>query len=397
MKKISEVFGEYKTTGNIGHANIETMNVIKKTNTLEIKLVYDEHLEFKDIWYFESYLMERFKFASVELSINYHEGIKAKSVEKEWKNIIAYMSHKYPLARPMLLLKSDIEVNGNILKIKMRIQGAEFLKAKKVDVELQKVIANIMGIQYNVEITEELSSEEIEKQRNANSQIEEDLAKEKQKQLDQIQENEDTGIVEKPKEAIVKNEQQNSKEYPEEIKEAEALEEKEYIMGRPVKGKDKRVEIKEIGPTQARIVVEARVLDMNLIETKTGKGMLIFEIYDGTGTIVCKSFAKDMEEGERVKSEIEKAVKIKIFGKAGLDTYANDVTIMANAIVATDTEIPEMLEEDNSNPVILGREIQSDIEKKKIIDIGEENEEVVITGKVIASEEKSRGPRKNHI
>lgn len=110
MKKIREVFPDYKSSGNIIHANIVEMNVIKKTNTLEIKLGFDEYLEFKDIWFFESFLIERFKFSNIELSIKYHEDVAIRLVEKEWKNIIAYMSHKYPLTRPMLLLKSEIEV-----------------------------------------------------------------------------------------------------------------------------------------------------------------------------------------------------------------------------------------------------------------------------------------------
>ena len=34
-----------------------------------------------------------------------------------------------------------------------------------------------------------------------------------------------------------------------------------------------------------------------LSQTKSGKGMIIFDLYDGTATITCKSFAKDLKEG----------------------------------------------------------------------------------------------------
>ena len=67
------------------------------------------------------------------------------------KNIIAYMSHKYPLTKPMLLLKSDLEVTNQEITIKMHIKGADFLKAKKTDIELKKVLKNLFGIDYKIE------------------------------------------------------------------------------------------------------------------------------------------------------------------------------------------------------------------------------------------------------
>lgn len=110
MKKIGEVFKDYTQKSNIKYAYIEEMNVIKKTNTLEIKIRFDEYIEIKDIWFFEKFLIERFKFSFIDLKINYHKDLILKSVGEEWKSIIAYMAHKFPLTKPMLLLKSDIEV-----------------------------------------------------------------------------------------------------------------------------------------------------------------------------------------------------------------------------------------------------------------------------------------------
>ena len=66
------------------------------------------------------------------------------------------MSHKYPLMKPMLLLKSDVDVEGNDVNIRMHIKGADFLKAKKTDKELEKVLKNLFGKEYKVNLTEEL-------------------------------------------------------------------------------------------------------------------------------------------------------------------------------------------------------------------------------------------------
>ena len=40
-------------------------------------------------------------------------------------------AHKYPLMKPMLLMKSDIEINDGTILVKMHIKGADFLRTKK--------------------------------------------------------------------------------------------------------------------------------------------------------------------------------------------------------------------------------------------------------------------------
>ena len=81
LKKISEVFKEYQTKSNIGYAEIKNLNVIKKTNTLEIKIYTDEFIDIKEIWFFEKFLMERFKFQKIELNIKYHEKTEKKYIK----------------------------------------------------------------------------------------------------------------------------------------------------------------------------------------------------------------------------------------------------------------------------------------------------------------------------
>ena len=162
LKKIGEVFSDYKTNSNLKYAQITSLNVVKKTNTLEVDLYFDEYLDIKEIWFFEKFLRERFQFENIDIKIKYHESVKKKSIKEEWRNIIAYMSHKYPLTKPMLLLKSDVEENGNNILIKMHIKGADFLKAKKTDKELIKVLENLFGIKYAVELTEEITKDSLE-------------------------------------------------------------------------------------------------------------------------------------------------------------------------------------------------------------------------------------------
>ena len=159
-KKVSEVFSDYKQESNITNATIQQMNLIKKVNVLEMKISSDEYLELKDLWFFEQFLRERFQFANVDIKIQYSEDVKINSIEKEWKNLIAYMVHKYPLMKPMILLKSTIEIEQNNITVNMKIKGADFLRGRKLDRELERVIKNIFNKEYKIKFVEVLNKED---------------------------------------------------------------------------------------------------------------------------------------------------------------------------------------------------------------------------------------------
>ena len=114
-KKVKEIFSDYETKANIQEAYVTALNVIKKTNTLGVILEIDEYIEVKEIWYFEKFLKERFSFSNIDMTIKYQKDTRLKSIKEEWRNIICYMAHKYPLMKPMLLMKSDIEIQDNTI------------------------------------------------------------------------------------------------------------------------------------------------------------------------------------------------------------------------------------------------------------------------------------------
>ena len=390
-KKIGDIFSDYTTTSNIKYANITQLNIIKKTNTLEVGIYFDEYIEIKEIWYFEKFLKERFQFQEINLKIKYHEAVELKPIKQEWKNIIAYMAHKYPLTKPMLLLKSDIEENDTQINVKMHIKGADFLKAKKTDKELEKVLKNLFDKDYRVNLEEELSKKDIE---------------ELQESIENVQKAAIAYIEEENKERInnaVHEQEYNDTDYmpptdlegyiPEDMEEIpqDYLEEEnnqEYIMGKPSKAKEKMVNIKDITANDGRITIEGRLVTSDIRETRTGKGMIIFDIYDGTGIITCKSFAKDIQEGNEIIEKIRNAKAIKTTGKAGLDTYAGDVTIIANTIIETKADVPELPEDDEDTPLILGNTINITDPLVKISELGVDDGKVSIDGEIIGMEDR---------
>ena len=48
-KKVGEIFSDYNTNSNIKYAEVIGLNVVKKINTLEVILYFDEYIEIKEI------------------------------------------------------------------------------------------------------------------------------------------------------------------------------------------------------------------------------------------------------------------------------------------------------------------------------------------------------------
>ena len=394
LKKIGEVFSDYKTNSNLKYAQITSLNVVKKTNTLEVDLYFDEYLDIKEIWFFEKFLRERFQFENIDIKIKYHESVKKKSIKEEWRNIIAYMSHKYPLTKPMLLLKSDVEENGKNILIKMHIKGADFLKAKKTDKELIKVLENLFGIKYAVELTEEITKDSLE-------EIKRRIEEEQANIVAHMEEEQRTIAQEKSEH----NTNASDENYPPmplppdidgyipEEMDMPPIEEppipEDYIMGKPSKAKEKHIKIKDISANDGRVTLEGRVTTSDVRETKSGKGMIIFEIYDGTGLITVKSFAKDLKEGQEIIEKIQEAKTVKAIGKAGLDTYAGDITVIANTIAKSNIEVPELPEERDDTPIILGNTENITEPLVKVQDLGVDDGKVALQGEVIYSEDRT--------
>ena len=295
-RKLGEIFSDYKTNANIKYAEILELNVIKKTNTLEVEIYYDEYIEIKEIWYFEKFLQERFKFNTIDIKIKYHERVEKKNIKEEWRNIIAYMAHKYPLTKPMLLLKSDIEVSSNEIIVKMHIKGADFLKAKKTDKELAKVLKNLYGIDYKIVLKEEITKEQIEKIRyQLKKQEEEIIAKIEEENKQNRLHNEEVNVPEYNDvdyappvdiEGYIPPEEINGSDYmgemPQHSEDTQNTEIKQYIMGKPSKARENHVKIKDITANDGRVTLEGRLVTSDVRETRSGKGMLIFELYDGS-------------------------------------------------------------------------------------------------------------------
>ena len=391
LKKIKEIFSDYKNNSQMQECYISKIGINKKTNKLTIILNTDKFVQIKDMWDFEKYLMERFQIKDIEMIFNYEDGTKIPDIKDEWKNIICYMAHKHPLMKPILLMKSTIEVENNNINVKMHIKGADFLRTRKTDKQVEITIKNLLGKEYKINLEEQISKEELTRQEENNRLLEEQLIRNRIEEMKRHEEEKANAKIQEPPDYYVPL-PSDSDIPPEELGEMvppQVLENNniDYIIGKPSKAKENHVKIKDINANSGKVTIEGRIAELDARDTKSGKKMIILDIYDGTGIMTCKSFCT-MEESTIVLEKLEKVKAIKIIGKAGLDTFAGDVTIIANSIIETDAEVPELPEEDNSSPLILGNSLTINEPLVKIKDLGVDDKKVSLEGEVINSEDR---------
>ena len=391
LKKIKEIFSDYKNNSQMQECYISKIGINKKTNKLTIILNTDKFVQIKDMWDFEKYLMERFQIKDIEMIFNYEDGTKIPEVKDEWKNIICYMAHKHPLMKPILLMKSTIEIENNNINVKMHIKGADFLRTRKTDKQVEITIKNLIGKEYKINLEEQISKEELTRQEENNRLLEEQLIRNRIEEMKRPEEEKANAKIQEPPDYYVPL-PSDSDIPPEELGEMvppQVLENNniDYIIGKPSKAKENHVKIKDINANSGKVTIEGRIVELDSRDTKSGKKMIILDIYDGTGIMTCKSFCT-MEESTIVLEKLEKVKAIKIIGKAGLDTFAGDVTIIANSIIETDAEVPELPEEDNSSPLILGNSLTINEPLVKIKDLGVDDKKVSLEGEVINSEDR---------
>ena len=391
-KKVGEVFSDYKTNSNIKYAYIQALNVNKKTNTLGIILGIDEYVEIKEIWFLEKFLKERFGFSNIDMTMKYTDQVQTKGIKEEWKNIICYMAHKFPLAKPMLLMNAEVESTQKEITVNMHIKGAEFLKAKKTDQELANVIQKLFGKKYKITLTENITKEEMQKivqkakeaeEKEVNKIIEHIEMANKQLEQENLKSLEDSYVGEEDPNYM------SPESMPYMVEEAPKVaedENQELILGKQTKAKENKVKIKDITPSDTRITLEGRVSNLEKRMTKSEKVLLIFELYDGTGKITCKSFTVP-EDSQNVITKLEEANTVKIIGKTGVDSYAGDVTVIGNTIYKTNNDqIPNKPEEDESTPLILGTSQNIQEKLTTVQELSADDGRVALQGEVIFME-----------
>ncbi len=213
VKMIKNVFVDYSSNSfAFSNAEIENVNLYRKTNRLEMFLKTDNYIDINEISNFEKYAIKRFNVSGVDLKIhlkdkaeddaeiteNKSEQISSEQeivigrakdenppIYKEWSNILSYFSNKNPMARAFLrnselenpekenlsnneksqdTQKSSITSNifkplNNTLNIHIKVKGKDILEKQGMNTKISNFIKDIYGVGYKVNFIEENCNE----------------------------------------------------------------------------------------------------------------------------------------------------------------------------------------------------------------------------------------------
>ena len=348
-KTLKEIFKDYNSNSFVlNNATIQSINLYKKSNTLELVLLSDKIIPVKDIAGFEKYLETRFAITTVEIKVKVQEeqeipeeqnscesaggaGYIEKMISDQWLDIIAYMAQKHPMTRAFLQ-GSTIAIDGKSVNVFLSLKGKEFLTAKKFDAILQKVLRDIFGKTYQVTYIENISDEILQKRQEEQQRMQEEM-------ILQVEKETMEAVAEKHKEKqekkeAVKEASASTEPISIEPKAEEAEEVTPLILGRNPNIKENLVKVADLSVDSGKIALEGEVIHTDSRELKNGKHLLMFDVYDGSSSITCKAFV-EADKAKTVMGRIQGAKGIKLSGTAQFDPFAKELGVIANVILET--------------------------------------------------------------
>lgn len=330
-KVIRDVFQDYKKTSNILDAEITKMNLYKKSNKLEIEIYSKNQLVVKELADFETYLSTRFSIKTIFLIVKYPEITLNYTLEEDWEKIIKYIELKFPVTKA-ILKGSTITINENNVIIDLKSKSSEFLHAYSIDKSIENLILNAYGKHVRVTYNENITEEDINKQKHLLEEIQDNVCKTMINNMSFVAEEKKKVEKEAKPDAVIDD-------TPEE-------EETPLIIGRTANIKEQIVKIKDLTSDYGKVAIQGKVTRKDSRELKNGKTLVMFDVYDGTSTITCKSFVEP-EKIQKVMERIKPKMRVKLQGNAGYDNFAKEMSIIANIVI----EIPgqeETKRKDNS-------------------------------------------------
>ena len=159
VKRINEVFSDYKASGNINNAIVESVVLIKKSKRLELTISSDKYIEIREFEGLNRFIRKRFALEDSIITVKYTDGTEKKPIEEALDNIVLSLADKYPVLKTALN-NCEYKVDKNTINFNFKIAVSGFLKKMNYDERLQTAIKNLYGAVYNINFVDKVSGEE---------------------------------------------------------------------------------------------------------------------------------------------------------------------------------------------------------------------------------------------
>ena len=237
-------------------------------------------------------------------------------------------------------MNSRPSIEGKNLRVELAVKGKDFLLAKGFEKVLEEILFNFYGQNYKVIYTENLDQVLIKKYEENVKRIEKmaiELAEQEiQAEVGTSTHNEPTknasGVENNPTKENNAGAEASSVEAS--SPNTEEPQTTPLILGRSLNIKEQLVKIQDLGVDSGQVSLEGEIINMDSRELKSGKFLVLFDVYDGTSTITCKAFVPP-EKLKDVMGRLKSAKGIKLAGTAQFDPFSKELGVIANVVVET--------------------------------------------------------------
>lgn len=263
----------------------------------------------------ECQVKEQLKVGYVELiqSFNNVQDNIEEIINTYKKRIIKYINNKIAVTKP-ILADSSWDINNNTITVKLKKPGIDFLKTKNCNTIIESYLLRNFSRQFKVVFMEELnngSAADFEKYKKKKEDAERVLV-----QCAVTPVSETSHAERQKKEKSVKTDGDNV-----------------IILGK--KFDDEAIKISTINLDLEKISIRGKIIKVESKETRTGKFLVLFDIYDYSGSITARLYLSK-EKYNQIITGIIVGKWMKLRGNIQYDKFSKEIFIAVNDIV----EIP---------------------------------------------------------
>ncbi len=312
---------------------------------LSLKPNPENDLSCKEYFLFKDFL-EKEENRKVKLNIEYKEKQDDKIVS-EWDDLVHFTTRNKPLMEAMLK-DSKIEILENEATISLPIKGANFLCQSNYDIELKEALEQVYSSKFNLKIKDEVDQEYCD---NLTMNIKEHEEKLTNNMMENIKNGNGNGNgssssanSSNSKQSNFSNNgsnRKNSNKRNYDFKNARIdFSIPNLIIGKQRRGDSPLSKISELNEDSGIVKIEGSITSHDVIEIRNGKAIITINIYDGSYSIYAKSFV-EREDVSEIVSRLKSSKKIRIFGKAEMDSYSNELILKGYSVFDISDEIKE--------------------------------------------------------
>ncbi len=326
-KTVKDVFKNCIRQENMFNlANVKEVKFSKKLNSVIIDTYSQENIPQSDIEEFERLAKNQYELNSMK--VNYEYTGKPKDIEiQNVYDVLRCINKKYNYTQDLFEnCKINIDNDENVLNIELEKRCANFLYIKGLDNYMKNSLDKQFGGEHRVLFKDSEFAKEtfqIPKNNTVSSM--------------------ETSFMNEYDNVATTNPQPVKQEKPKFIPRAPLSEEekKERELAKEPQPENVIYGINIIDPVitkvedveagENRVCISGQLINKEERELKSGKMLLTIDITDKTSTISCKMFL-DKQKYEEVDGKLKSGSYFIVQGRAQMDSYSNEITIMVNNI-----------------------------------------------------------------